>query len=172
MQIEPEPPVRDSTNRYQSRLMPFPPSGVRSCCIAAFCVVVVVAAFPTRVWLSAAAQTPTQHHATATGKREAADARGVIVRFAFDSIGAPLPLASRSRGVVAALGSLSESWMQGRFALVTLRSDVDVDEAVAALQTLPEVDYAVPDQSIILDAYVPNDPQFAAQWGLDNPTNV
>jgi subtilisin family serine protease len=40
------------------------------------------------------------------------------------------------------------------------------------LQALPEIRYAVSDQPIRLDKYVPNDPQFGNQWGLENTAGV
>jgi subtilisin family serine protease len=99
----------------------------------------------------------------------------VIVRFETDAAGAP-QLSAASMAVMDSLGAtVSKTWLGGRFGLVELapeaRDRVPLESLLETLQALPEIRYAKPDHSIRLD-YVPNDPLFDAQWGLENAAGV
>ena len=99
----------------------------------------------------------------------------VIVRFEIDTNDkeGTLRLSEASLAVMNSLGAkVSKTWLKGRFGLVDLAPGVNYQVALDRIQSLPEIRYAVADQSIKLDQYVPNDPQFDAQWGLKNTAGV
>ncbi|MDR4483514.1 MAG: S8 family serine peptidase [Nitrospirales bacterium] len=99
----------------------------------------------------------------------------VIIRFDIDTKNkkGPLRLSAASLAVMDSLGArVSKTWLEGRFGLVELAPGVNYRVALERLQALPEIRYAVADQSIKLDQYVPNDSQFDAQWGLKNTAGV
>ncbi|MDH5700998.1 MAG: S8 family serine peptidase, partial [Nitrospirota bacterium] len=97
----------------------------------------------------------------------------VIVRFETNDKEGPLRFSAASLAIMDSLGAtVSETWLKGRFGLVELAPGVNFRVALDRLQALPEIRYAVADQSIKLDHYVPNDSQFDAQWGLKNTAGV
>ena len=102
----------------------------------------------------------------------------VIVRFESpaDPRNGLAPLSSASQAAMDALGAtLTKTWLRGRLGLVELATEVQdpagLDILLEALQALPEIRYAEPDDAIELD-YMPNDPRFDDQWGLENSSGV
>jgi serine protease len=70
------------------------------------------------------------------------------------------------QSLAARLGAQSISYpANADFSIVTLPADADVVAAAADLAVQPGVVYATPDPVAIL-AYVPNDPNYQYQWGL------
>jgi serine protease len=70
------------------------------------------------------------------------------------------------QSLAARLGAPSISYpANADFSIVTLPADADVVAAAAELAAQPGVVYATPDPVAIL-AYVPNDPLYQYQWGL------
>jgi len=70
------------------------------------------------------------------------------------------------KSLAARLGAPSISYpANADFSIVTLPADADVVAAAAELAAQPGVVYATPDPVAIL-AYVPNDPLYQYQWGL------
>ncbi|PYM70332.1 MAG: hypothetical protein DME03_21140, partial [Candidatus Rokuibacteriota bacterium] len=95
----------------------------------------------------------------------------MIVRL--DSAGSSMPLSQEAQAVLASLGAKGSSLCcDGRLILVTLASEVDAAAALDRLRALPGVRYAVPDDVVSLAVFLPNDPQFAAQWALKNTAGV
>jgi subtilisin family serine protease len=111
------------------------------------------------------------------------DVNNVIVRFDSNPdplVGPLVPAESRFGGLPAktqaVMGSLgakiSKTWCDGRVSLVTLGPGIDASVALERLRAMPQVRYAVPDDLVSLAEFVPNDPQFEAQWALRNTTDV
>ncbi len=102
----------------------------------------------------------------------------VIVRFESpaDPRKRQAPLSPASQAAMDALGAtLTKTWLGGHVGLVELAREVQdpagLDTFFEALQTLPEIRYAEPDDAIDLN-YMPNDSLFNDQWGLDNSSGV
>jgi subtilisin family serine protease len=102
----------------------------------------------------------------------------VIVRFERDAGPGDevVRFSARSEAVLESLGAtVTKTWMQGRLGLVECTVEMHdraaLDRFLTALEALPEIRYAESDDSIELD-YLPNDPRFGEQWGLENPTGV
>ncbi|MDX2463630.1 MAG: S8 family serine peptidase, partial [Porticoccus sp.] len=82
-------------------------------------------------------------------------------------------LSAKTKAAMNSLGlNITKTWCDGRFGLVMLESGRDVEVTLDALRAMPEIQYAVPDHSINLLEFIPNDPQFEAQWALDNTADV
>lgn len=61
-----------------------------------------------------------------------------------------------------------QTLLDGRMDHLVLPSAMDVPGAIAMLSADPAVEYAEPNFLRFPDAVIPNDPQFAQQWGLRN----
>ena len=82
-------------------------------------------------------------------------------------------LSAKTRATMASLGArITKAWCEGRIGLVTFESKVDVSAMLDRLREMPEVRYAVPDHYVNLAEFIPNDPQFVDQWGLENTADV
>ncbi len=82
-------------------------------------------------------------------------------------------LSAKSRAVMGTLGAkISKSLCDGRVSLITLGPGVDPSVALNRLRAVPQVRFAVPDDSVILAEVIPNDPRFGDQWALRNTLDV
>src|SRR5690606_28687204 len=96
----------------------------------------------------------------------------VLVGFTKPQAGGP-QLSTASRAAIDGLGArFSKILMQGRLGLVELPAGTDVGRALDVLEALPEIQYAVEDQPVKLDGYVPNDPLFSSQWALETASDA
>jgi thermitase len=92
----------------------------------------------------------------------------IFVRFSSSD-----PLAKRQSALHALGASVVTDYPDGP-ELIKLGSRVTAAVAIKTLEANPEVMYASPDSIIHVTsaAFVPNDPAFSQQWGLNNPNNV
>jgi subtilisin family serine protease len=122
-------------------------------------------------------QSPARYRAERIGKRVVhSRADRVIVRMDVDTGPGNRGrhgLSTQSRTIMELLGArVSKTWFQGRLGLVELGPDID-PSVLNRLRALPEFRYVVADDhSISLADYVPNDPKFGSQWGLENSADV
>ena len=108
--------------------------------------------------------------------RDAGDERArpaaVLVRFEVPRADGPA-LSAASRAALVGLGAeIVKVWMQGRLGLIELPPGADVDAALAVLEALSEIRYAVEDDPVKLDERVPNDPLFPSQWPLETASDA
>ncbi|MGB5159783.1 MAG: S8 family serine peptidase, partial [Thermoanaerobaculia bacterium] len=67
---------------------------------------------------------------------------------------------------------VTRSWFNGRLALVSFHGQADISEALDRLRAEGQVKYAVPNYWLTPAEYIPNDPEFGSQWGLENSDDV
>ena len=83
------------------------------------------------------------------------------------------PLADRSAQLARLGASIVTSYPEGPD-LIRLGPGVSASAAIARLQADPGVEYATPDSTIHAEStpFYPDDPEFPAQWGLNQANNV
>lgn len=106
----------------------------------------------------------------------------VIVGFEVDRYAGPGPspiaapylgLSQNSQQALSSMGAeVTRAWFDGRTREVRFPEGTDVEAALELLRTLPQVRYAILNNSVMPASVVPNDPLFVAQWPLQSPNDV